>query len=785
MCHDKKIDKFKDFCSSKKPEEVIIEDVQGMLACEIPHHWKKINNALNDMCGKYKKQGKTPRTGWCYFLIWLLRYAQTNSPTFSLEKLKVFININTQRGNQRGAAYLLENRVEEKLKQIAGTVMPNEIKTGDKLIIKSKISKEQSWEISNIFCNFLNSIRGTIASPEFREQCRDSHSSTPEDAEKNNLQVRTLLDAGMNSSRLKQFEEALRHFNQALEIEPLNATVLLEIGRVYFTQGEFIQACKYLKKALKCKPENEEEILLLLGKALIYRGEYNDAIKRLKGKDSAEIYELLATAYKRDKNFTKAALCYKKAVEAGRSPRSQLLILYAECCRFAREYVNGLRALRQVVKLEPSNAEAHAEMGKIYFDRKQYVNACECLTKAAIFDPENKDIAFWQGKALVENEKYSSAIKVLCNLLDASPDDYARRATTHRYLADAYMGNEDYKAAERHYVQAIELKRSPSLKLFLSLGECYCYMNQSKAALKIFEEAQKKFPNAAGPRRQIGKTYFDLREYDLARKYLQQALNMTQKCEYTMYWLGKTYMQLKEYSDAIAQFSNLIVINDCYEKDVELLCLFAKAYQGKQDYNRAESYCKRILKEEPQEAECYICVGEIYFDREFFEKALDMFKRALKIEPKNTENLINLWAVYMREGSYDKASGMAKRLDSRNYFYHLLLGFISFDTDDLHKAIQFFEQAYEVSNKKKEIKQILEAVKDEVTIDGRKTHPPSSAKKENIIKQCENGIERDPQNPQLYKRLGDEYRKIGRNGECLRAYQKYFLLGIREGMEEN
>jgi tetratricopeptide (TPR) repeat protein len=194
------------------------------------------------------------------------------------------------------------------------------------------------------------------------------------------------------------------------------------------------------------------------------------------------------------------------------------------------------------------------------------------------------------------------------------------------------------------------------------------------------------------------------------------------------------------------------------------------------------------LEEDPQEAEYYIYVGEIYFDQELFEKALEMFEKAEKIEPENTKNLINLWGVYMRKNSYDRASEIAKRLlqkDDRDYFYHLLLGFISRVTGDLPKAIQFFEQAYELSNKKKEIKQIIEAVKDEVKIDGRKTHHPSAAKKGESIERCKREIEKDPQNPMLYKHLGDEYKKMGLNDESLQAYQKYVLLSIRVGPEEN
>lgn len=72
---------------------------------------------------------------------------------------------------------------------------------------------------------------------------------------------------GQNHVDKLEWEKALKAFKHALEIEPFCVPALKGIGEVYITMKSPVDAIKYLERALKTEPK-DEDAFRLLGKAL-------------------------------------------------------------------------------------------------------------------------------------------------------------------------------------------------------------------------------------------------------------------------------------------------------------------------------------------------------------------------------------------------------------------------------------------------------------------------------------------------------------------------------------
>ena len=195
----------------------------------------------------------------------------------------------------------------------------------------------------------------------------------PKAEELNNAKVFTLLANAY--SVIKEYDKCLIFDKKALELESENPQLLKNVGLSEFLLGNYYNAVKYLKKAVK-KDDKDIETYDFLIKSLINLKKNDEIVFYYKKiitvfediseeLNSVEVFTLLADAYSVTKEYDKSLIFDKKALE-----------------------------------LEPDNTQFLKNVGLSYYLLKDYKNASEYLKKVLDKNPEDKEAKEFLNKSL-------------------------------------------------------------------------------------------------------------------------------------------------------------------------------------------------------------------------------------------------------------------------------------------------------------------------------------------------------------------------------------------------
>lgn len=221
----------------------------------------------------------------------------------------------------------------------------------------------------------------------------------------------------------ENFEEAIRYYRQAIEIDPHDAKVYLNMSGIYFFQGNQPEAINCYKKAMKINPfeadvepfvyinigiiyssqDNHDEAIKCFQRAIeinpndidacyymgnesIFKGNYAEAIKyfqRLleidpKYKDiyntrCMQVYVLLGCKYESQRNYTEAINCFQKAIDID-SNYVEAYFYMGYTNHLIGNYVKAIDCFQKIIEINPDSKEAYAILDVIKKELNQMEN---------------------------------------------------------------------------------------------------------------------------------------------------------------------------------------------------------------------------------------------------------------------------------------------------------------------------------------------------------------------------------------------------------------------------
>lgn len=177
------------------------------------------------------------------------------------------------------------------------------------------------------------------------------------------VQARSLFDQGKALLEQKDYDEALRTFRRAYELDPGNVRSLLGMAEVEFALGRTDEAVALLDQESARHPERRD-LQLALGNIAVRAGRYALAVsvytKLLADANSGEAGDLqlrLGETYRRMGNLPQAIFALRRAVEMTPEavvPQNTLALALDAAGRFPE----AEQAYRQVLRLDPNNGIA-------------------------------------------------------------------------------------------------------------------------------------------------------------------------------------------------------------------------------------------------------------------------------------------------------------------------------------------------------------------------------------------------------------------------------------------
>ncbi|MBC7589082.1 MAG: tetratricopeptide repeat protein [Chitinophagaceae bacterium] len=184
----------------------------------------------------------------------------------------------------------------------------------------------------------------------------------------------------------------------------------------------------------------------------------------------------------------------------------------------------------------------------------------------------------------------------------------------------------------------------------------------------------------------IGKSYYELENYGLSKKYLVEQIIITPTHKETVALLGKVYIELSNYTEAIAIYHKCLeaspdnpelmyelgLLYSAQKKDREAVKYFemAAAKGLKQDIafleNLGYSYLEfdiekgvevlnKVLLKKPGDAELLTQIAQAYYRKENYAVAFDYYYKIYLNDNKNAKSLYMSGVSLIRKG--DKTKG--------------------------------------------------------------------------------------------------------------------------------
>ena len=174
-------------------------------------------------------------------------------------------------------------------------------------------------------------------------------------------------------------DEAIKHFKQALILNPQLARAHNNLGNILAQTNHPDEAIKHYFLALEINP-NMLKTRLNLGKVLLNSGKLNKAIEQFRlclkiDPENFKIYELLGKALARNKSFDEAIVSFKKAIS-----------------------------------LNPKSADAFNSMGGALAEKGEINKALEAFNKALSINPDFPHVHNNMGNVLMQQGRLEEAL---------------------------------------------------------------------------------------------------------------------------------------------------------------------------------------------------------------------------------------------------------------------------------------------------------------------------------------------------------------------------------------
>lgn len=288
---------------------------------------------------------------------------------------------------------------------------------------------------------------------------------------------------GMRAYQREDWPGVYRYMQQVITIEPDAPDVFYYAGEALRLQKKFNEALTHYNTAIQLNP--------LFGPAYVGRAR---AILQQNPKNSAQAVTDLQTAIQndpkmldpylelvelalKDKNYIKASALLDKA--AALAPDSPLVVLYYGQIDLAQgKFSQALEAARKANTLDFTLLPAYKLLGQALFASDKQVDAIEPLQTYTIYVKDDVDALVLLSTAYEANQNMDQALQVINSALTVSPNSaelLARRGRIFLQRQEYETALQDFKTAYRLDAQSFEASMGEGEALYLSKfpGDAY------------------------------------------------------------------------------------------------------------------------------------------------------------------------------------------------------------------------------------------------------------------------------------------------------------------------
>ena len=497
---------------------------------------------------------------------------------------------------------------------------------------------------------------------------------------------------GENCFQKREYEEALFNFEKALEYKTTDADLFNKIGQAYLNLTKPYEAMKNFEQGIDIEPLNLELNLNKIRLQLIFGDKQNarKSIERLEKVfpneplikiihgdletfennilEAKSLYlDALAIAPNQPTYSLKLAICFlisgdkdisKKYYDsASENPDGlesyEILLLMGDYWDLQNNYSKAELFYQKAAGLNPQNIFLQKNLSEFYLKRKQYKKAESLLQKNLNISPDN----LYLKELFINCKILQGKLEEAREIINEIPNTDSEDVTINFLRGKFHLIAGEPVAASNNYKSILDKKPNIPVVQYL-LGISYLAGGQIHLARQAFIRALMLNPDFSDADLALASIYYKNNEYDLSQQQAQRVCTREPENFFARVLLGNIYLANTDYGKAELLFKEAQRINP--ESPAPLYYLALTAELSGQDQNAIEIY-KRMLAEYGG----YIDVVQRYTDllikNNKLEQAFEFLNENIRQNPGNGYLYYIAGITYLNFGNRNNAIANFKK----------------------------------------------------------------------------------------------------------------------------
>ena len=279
---------------------------------------------------------------------------------------------------------------------------------------------------------------------------------------------RAFNNRGTVYNYLEKYDKALNDFEEALKINPKDATALANKAATFSYQKKYQEATELLNKSIEQEPtyylfykmradilgsnDENDKAIADYEKCISLKSSYVDA------------YKELAKLYKSIDNNSKAEETFNRLIKNNQdNPR--LIILRANFYRQTEQYAKAIADYLKAIKIDDTEPKTLYNIGYCYDMNNETDKAIEYYTKS-LKQKESKEAYWARGYIYKKSEKFQLAISDMENNIRLDPG----HSQAYLIMGNSYLELGNKQKAIECYKKGLAFNPKYNTKTLLELG---------------------------------------------------------------------------------------------------------------------------------------------------------------------------------------------------------------------------------------------------------------------------------------------------------------------------
>lgn len=364
---------------------------------------------------------------------------------------------------------------------------------------------------------------------------------------------------------------------------------------------------------------------------------------------------------------------------------------YIDACKFValEDYNKAVDIFNNIVKIDPNNAPAMYQLGKIFANHGQIGDALAYSEKAASIDPGNRDYQQQYAGILQYSGQGRKAVDVYLGMIKneiGDEDTYYQLAATYEKLGDR----------QQAVSTLLDLHKiiGDDEQVMFEIQRLYAAVEQYNNAISWLQKLIKQNPDNTLYLRYLSDYYDRNGQPELAEKTFNDLLAIDPSN--TDFQFRKASMQQKagEYADYVNTMNNAFANPDGnIDTKIFYLVLFIDSI-GRPEFKTKDlvfNWSKLLVEAHPDDAKSYAMRGDFLYYDEQLQSAANVYNKSIALRNDVYDVWLKLFYIYSdlhKSDSLALVSNMAIELYPNQPLSYYFAGIAANQQDKFEDAVK-------------------------------------------------------------------------------------------------